>query len=109
MIQIVLADGTVLTDITLNGTTFVSKTPINESIFDHNLSPVDIEQVGDESFLMFGAGIIGHHENMKYQTIISPIEGEFWFGLNDIPESEMRIAKMASDIEYVAMMNDIEL
>lgn len=109
MLKITLADGTVLSDIVLNGTTLVSKTPIDESIFEHNLSPVDIEPVGNEKPSMFGSGIIGHHENMTYHPIVSPIEGEFWFGLSDISQSEMEHAKTRAYVLYLAMMMDIEL
>lgn len=109
MIKIILADGTILDDIVLNGTTFISKTPIDEDIFEHNLSPVDIEQVGEDSMFMFAPGIIGHHENMVYQPIVSPVEGEFWFGLSDVSEEEMQYAKIRSNIDYIAMMTDIEL
>lgn len=106
MYKITLADGTVLNDIGINGTTLISKTPIDESLFEHNLSPVDIEWVGGD-VPMFD--ISGHHENMKYQYIESPIKGEYWFVLWDVPEAEIRYEQIRADIEYMSMMMDIEL
>lgn len=108
MYKITLADGLVLENIEVNGNTFISHEPINNEMFDHNLSPVDIELIGDKSpFDM--TNFEGHHENMTYAILPYSPDGIWEFVLSDIPESEMRIAKMASDIEYMAMMNDIEL
>lgn len=107
MYKIKLANGYILENIEANGTVLISHEPINSEIFYHNLSPVDIELVGDRSPLDL-TDLEGHHENMTYSVLESSSE-EFRFTLSDIPESEMRIAKMASDIEYIAMMNDIEL
>lgn len=106
MYKIILSDGRVLNNIDVNGTVLISKEDIDSSIFEHNLSPVDIELIGDRPSLSL-IDLEGHHENMTYSVLES--SEEFHFTLSDIPESEMRIAKMASDIEYMAMMNDIEL
>lgn len=109
MIKITLSDGTVLENIRLNGTTFVSNVPLDESIFENNMSPVDIEWVGDPERSYIYPGIIDHHDNMLYQPIVSPIEGEYWFGLSDISKTDMEFAKDRADIEYLAMMMDITL
>lgn len=109
MIKITLADGTVVDNIELNGTTFVSKTPIDEKIFENNMSPVEIETVGDGPVDLMASHVIGHHENMTYQHIVSPFEGEYWFGLNDVSQSDLEFAKNRADIEYLAMMMDVEL
>lgn len=108
MYKITLADGTVLDNISANGTTFVSLEDISDSVFENNLSPVDIEFVGDGEHGDIGR-MIGHHENMEYGRIESAPGEPFMFALVDVPESEMRYAKMRSDIEYMAMMSDIEL
>lgn len=108
MYKITLADGTVIDDISVNGTTLVAKRNIDESVFEHNLSPVDIEWVKDEEKAYPMMDISGHHENMQYIHIESPND-EFWFGLADIPHDELRYEKLRSDIEYISMMTDIEL
>lgn len=40
---------------------------------------------------------------------ISKVGSSYWFVLRDIPETELAFIKMQSDIEYVAMMSEIEL
>lgn len=108
MYKITLADGTVLNDIEVNGTTLISQTPIDESVFEHNLSPVDIELIGERSPLDMST-LEGHHDNMRHSHVDSLIEGEFWFSLDDIPKEEIAILKINSDIEYMSMMMDIDL
>lgn len=108
MYKITLADGTVLNNIEVNSTTMISRTPLDPSMFEHNLSPVDIELIGERSPLdqMF---LEGHHDNMVYFPIVSPVEGEYWFALHDVPEDQLRYEQIRSDIEYLAMMTDTEL
>lgn len=108
MYKITLADETVLNDISVNGTTLVSKTPINASIFEHNLSPVDIERIGEQDPLDMSS-YEGLHENMRYIQIDGAPEGLYYFALVDIPESELEIAYIRSKIDYIAMMTDVEL
>ena len=40
---------------------------------------------------------------------IQKMGAEYWFVLRDITETELAFIKMQSDIEYVAMMSEIEL
>lgn len=96
--KITLTDGTVINDLKLNGNNFISSTEIEESIFDGNLLTVTIND-GEKDEL---------HTNMKLVQI-SKVESEYWFVLRDIPETELAFIKMQSDIEYVAMMSEIEL
>ena len=46
--------------------------------------------------------------NMELVQIIK-VNDKYWFVLRDIPETELAFIKMQSDIEYVAMMSEIEL
>ena len=48
------------------------------------------------------------HDNMKLVQI-TQADGEYWFVLLDIPETELRRLKMQSDLEYLAMMTGVEL
>lgn len=48
------------------------------------------------------------HMNMELVQIIK-VNDKYWFVLRDVPETEMAFVKMQSDIEYVAMMSEIEL
>lgn len=96
--KITLTDGTVINDLKLNGNNFISSTEIEESIFDGNLLTVTIND-GEKDEL---------HTNMELVQIFK-VGSEYWFVLRDIPETELAFIKMQSDIEYVAMMSEIEL
>ena len=40
---------------------------------------------------------------------ITKMGEEYWFILRDVPENELAFIKLQSDIEYIAMMSEIEL
>lgn len=112
MFRIILSDNTVIENIGINGNTLISYEPLDNSIFENNLSPVTFEWEGERPMNeegMFVSFMEGIHEHMTYQPIISPVEGEYWFALTDVPEAEIRYAKMRSNIDYIAMMTDVEL
>lgn len=96
--KITLTDGTVINDLKLNGNNFISSTEIEESVFDGNLLTVTIND-GEKDEI---------HTNMELVQI-SKVGSSYWFVLRDIPETELTFIKMQSDIEYVAMMSEIEL
>lgn len=96
---ITLADGTVLGNLKLNGDNFISNTVINADIFNENCSPVIISDgVNSET-----------HNNMEFVQLIEQEPGKYWFVLRELSTSELAWIKMQSDIEYVAMMAEIEL
>lgn len=92
--SIMLADGTVLTNLTVNGNNYISQEAVTEEIFNGNCSPITIN---DEV-----------HENMELVQI-TKMSGKYWFVLRDVPQEELNRIKLRSDIEYVAMMSGIEL
>lgn len=97
--QITLADGTVIENLKMNGNNFISSTEVTEGMFSDNCSSVVINDgTTDET-----------HTNMELVQITTPVEGEYWFVLRDLTETELTNLKMQSDIEYVAMMAGIEL
>lgn len=96
--KITLTDGTVINDLKLNGNNFISSTEIEESVFDGNLLTVTITD-GEEDEIHTAMGLVQ----------ISKVGSSSWFVLRDIPETELAFIKMQSDIEYVAMMSEIEL
>lgn len=77
MYEIKLADGTKIENLTLNGNNFVSKTPIDDSIFDGNLSKVkithddEIEEYTDMKLI----------QNKQYGN-------EYWFVLTEKTPAE---------------------
>lgn len=96
--KITLADGTVIDNLKMNGNNFVSFVEIDETIFDGNCLNVTIND-GERD---------DTHTNMELVQITKMGE-EYWFILRDVPESESAFIKLQSDIEYIAMMSEVEL
>lgn len=95
---ITLDDGTQIEDLGLNGNNFISKTKIDPSIFDGRLSKVTISDGETEEV----------HTNMALVQV-TKMGREYWFVLRDIPADELANAKLRADLDYVAMMSDIEI
>lgn len=96
--KITLSDETVLDNLRLNGNNFISSSEIDESVFDGNCSIVTIND-GEKDEV---------HMNMELVQI-TKVNDKYWFVLRDVPETELGFVKMQSDIEYIAMMSEIEL
>lgn len=95
---LILADGTRIENLTMNGNNFVSQTELTESMFEENLTPVIISD-----------GI--HMENHPFMEFvqITKYDDGWYLVLIDVPESELALRKMNSNIQYLAMMTDVEL
>lgn len=96
---ITLADGTVLDNLGLNGNNYIYHGELDTSIFEGNLAPVIISDGEYEEV----------HEHMEYVKPYFDDPGNTWFVLVDIPEEELRYAKLLSDVQYLSMMTDVEL
>lgn len=94
---ITLEDGTQIENLRLNGNNYISQNPISSEIFDGNLGTVTISDGETEET----------HENMALVQI-TQMNGQYWFVLRDIPENEIMMAKMRSDLDYLSMMTDVE-
>ena len=99
MATIVLADGTTLSNLTVNGDNFISNTELTEDIFENNMSPVTID-TDDEHTI---------HDHMDLVQIVHWKENEWWFVLRDLTKAELDQAKIRGDIDFIAMMSDIDL
>lgn len=95
---ITLADGTVLDNLKLNGNNYISPTPLSDSVFRDNCSPVLISDGTVEEC----------HDDMELVQIVEN-SGKYWFVLRDLSERELVDMQMRSDIEYLAMMAGVEL
>lgn len=95
---IVLSDGTKIGDLKLNGTNFVSKTEITTEIFDGKLGTVQISD----------GEIVEEHHNMKLIRI-TKMDEDWLFILIDIPDSEIERDKLRADVDYIAMMTNVEI
>ena len=96
--KITLANGSELSDLKLNGNNFISESEITEDMFADNLSPVSLSD-GDTDDV---------HDNMALVQI-SKIGGKNAFILRDLTAAELKEIKIRADIEYIAMMAEIEL
>lgn len=101
--KITLADGTKLENLRLNGNNFVSESEITENDFKGKLLKVKIEGTTED-----GQEITEEHNHMELVQIVHYEDG-YYFVLRDISEAELDKMKMKSDIEYLAMMSDIDL
>ena len=94
-ITIALSNGTELTGLELNGNNYISPEKLTEDTFADGLSPVVIN--GEE------------HEQMALVQCIQHADGRTWFILRDVTAEEIASAKLCSDIDFIALMSDIEL
>lgn len=95
---IVLSDGTEISNLTKNGTNYVSEAPLRKDIFVNNCSPMTIQD-GDKSEL---------HENAELLQVME-FKGKYYLAFRDIPKKELEEARIRSDIDYIAMMSEIDL
>lgn len=103
MYRIQLSDGTMLDNLGLNGNNFISTTEITKEDFEGKMSPVKITNLDDGSEEV--------HEHMKLVQIVKAdyTNGDWYFVIDDISEEELWRAYVMGNIEYLAMMSDIEL
>lgn len=94
-ITIALSNGTELTGLELNGNNYISPEKLTEDTFADGLSPVVIN--GEE------------HEQMALVQCIQHADGRTWFILRDATAEEVAQAKLRADIDFLALMTDVEL
>lgn len=94
-ITIALSNGTELTGLELNGNNYISPEKLTEDTFADGLSPVVINEE--------------EHEQMALVQCIQHADGRTWFILRDVTAEEIASAKLRSDIDFIALMSDIEL
>lgn len=96
--SIILADGTILKNLALNGNNYISSTEVRASTFSRNCSPVILSDGITEE----------RHEHMALVHIL-PMNGEWWIALRDVTASELDTQKQRANIDYIAMMTDVIL
>lgn len=97
---IILHDGTQIRNLRLNGNNYISSEEIRESMFENNMADVTI--VDEET------GVSEVHGQMALVQI-TETNGYYWFVIRDVSEEELRQAKVRADIDYIAMMTDVDL
>ena len=96
--KITLADGTVIENLKLNGNNFVSDREITSEMFGGNLSKVTIHDGEKDTVL----------KNMELVQIAKYGE-EYFFILRQLTDKELQDIKNRADIDYIAMMTDVEI
>ncbi len=100
--KITLSDGTQLTNLRLSGNNFISETEITEDIFKGKLSKVSFEgEVNGNPFKQ-------ECNQMELVQIVHYEEG-YYFVLREVSQEELEKIKTRADIEYLAMMADIDM
>lgn len=100
MYKIVLADGTELTNLGLNGNNFISDTIINDSVFENNLNAVTII---DED------GSTEYNNNMK--LVQNKVYGDqSWFILAGKTQEEIeqeKLYQLLADLTEVVLLGGV--
>ena len=105
MYKLILEDGTTIENLTMNGSNYVSETEIDESIFEDNLSTMTVvdEDAGTEETLENVEFIQQvHYENFHGNT-------GYYFCFRQLSERELKDLEVQAQIDYIAMMADIDL
>ena len=100
--KITLSDGTKLENLGMNGNNFISETEVTEETFNGKLSKVIIKGTED------GKETKQEFEHMELVQIVQEEDG-YHFVLRELSAEELKNIKMQGDIEYLAMMSDIDL
>lgn len=98
--KITLADGTQLKNLKLNGNNYISKTKITENDFKGKLSKVIIENETEKTSEEF--------EHMELVQIVHYEDG-YYFVLRELSEQELKDIKIQGNLDYLAMMVDVDL
>lgn len=96
--KITLADGTVIENLRLNGNNYISETELTADMFLGNLDKVIVND-GERDTV---------YENMTLVQIVKYDE-EYWFVLRTMTKRELQDLKNRADIDYIAMMTDVEI
>lgn len=97
---ITLADGTVIDNLRINGNCFFTQTEVDVSIFEDNTDPVTFSRNDGWSEV---------HPHMTFEGQQEYPGGGYLLIFVDVPERDLLDQKTRSDIDYIAMMLDIEL
>lgn len=101
--KVTLSNNTTLENLILNGNNFESKSPVPSSVFEDGLDIVKITRYEDdlEPYETI-------YTNMKLIALMPYLEGSR-FILDVMTEDEIWKRKMTSNLDYMAMMADVEL
>lgn len=104
LFDVELADGTKLVNLEKYGDTFIAVNDVDESIFEFNTSPVKVTKRPIHG---------GTDENPVEETTYPAMQLGFVrgkeFGLTPVPEIDQIHSRFESQVQYLAMMTDVDL
>lgn len=92
--RIIFKNGTEITA-EMNGNCFITQ---SKPAFPSDLSTVTVET--EEGTITYKNAIL---------IECFSLDGRYWFAFNEVSEAERSIQQMQANIEYIAMMTDVEL
>ena len=100
--KITLSDGTQFKNLRLNGNNFVSEKEITKDDFKGKLSKVTIEGIEN------GQEVVKEYERMELVQIVHYEDG-YQYVLRELSQDELFKIQTQANLEYLAMMSDIDL
>lgn len=95
--KVTLYNGIEIPELTVNGSYFIHTSPLPKDIFDGNLYKVVVEC----------DGIVDVHYNLELVNRIDTPE-QTWFAFRALSESELFLNRLRSDMDYLAMMSNVD-
>ena len=102
-----LGNGKSFTDLTVSGTCFVSKTPVNAEDFSGGMNRVILSGTPASDFerAPFANGEL---PKCRFGNVF-PADGIYYFYFEPISPEELAQMKAEADIDYLALMTGVEL
>ena len=104
---VTLSNGKVFSGLKMSGDCFVSRTPVSRDMFDGGLSKVTVKGVpaSDEKDIL----PVSYELKACEVACLFKSDGEYYFAVDAPDEKELALMQLKADIEYVAMMSEVEL
>ncbi|MCL2248684.1 MAG: XkdX family protein [Oscillospiraceae bacterium] len=101
--SIKLSDGTIIDNLALNGTNYVSEKEIEATIFTRNCSPITFSDGEYEETYEHGEliQIVDMRNDRVYPG--------WWLAFRQISDAEHETLQIRADVDYIAMMVDVDL
>lgn len=103
MISITLSDGSKLEGLGVNGTYFTSDEAIDLDAIKSKLNGVTISGTDENNM-----PVSGTYEHMRVGHSMT-WKGKFLFSLKEIAPEELEMIQLKANIEYLAMMTEVDL
>lgn len=93
--KMTLSNGTVLDNLTLNGTNYISEEELTEDMFADGLTEITVED-GENTYTLSTC-------ELEY---VRQYGNEWWFVLRELSEDEVKTLNTNAQVIYTALMTD---